>query len=69
MGHAISIRLPDEIAERLSDIAEAIDRPESFHIQKAIEADLEDLETAYDRLNDPDDPVLSVEEMRKELGR
>ena len=70
MSTAISVRVPDELASRLSEIAQETERPKSFHIQKALEAywaELADLQVAYDRLHDTTDPVISVEEMRKEL--
>ncbi len=70
MSTAISVRVPDELASRLSEIAQETERPKSFHIQKALEAylsELADLHVAYDRLHDITDSVLSVEEMRKEL--
>ena len=53
MSVAISIRLPDELAEHLKGIAKETDRPRSYIIQKAIEVYLEDysdLQVALDRL-------------------
>jgi RHH-type rel operon transcriptional repressor/antitoxin RelB len=38
MSTAISIRIPDELAARLAEIAEETERPKSFHVQKAIES-------------------------------
>jgi RHH-type rel operon transcriptional repressor/antitoxin RelB len=70
MSTAISVRVPDELASRLSEIARETERPKSFHIQKALEAylaELADLQVAYDRLLDTTDSVISIEEMRKEL--
>jgi RHH-type transcriptional regulator, rel operon repressor / antitoxin RelB len=70
MSTAISVRIPDELASRLSEIARETERPKSFHIQKALEAylaELADLHVAYDRLHDTTDSVISIEEMRKEL--
>ena len=70
MSTAISVRVPDELASRLSEIARETERPKSFHIQKALEAylaELADLHVAYDRLHDTTDAVISIEEMRKEL--
>jgi len=71
MSTAISIRIPDELAERLVEIAEETERPKSFHIQKAIEfylSELADLQIALDRLHDATDPVVSLKDMRKGLG-
>jgi RHH-type rel operon transcriptional repressor/antitoxin RelB len=70
MSTAISVRVPDELASKLSEIAKETERPKSFHIQKALEAyltELADLQVAYDRLHDTTDPVISIGEMRKEL--
>ena len=70
MSKAISIRIPDELASKLSEIAQETERPKSFHVQKALEtylAELADLQVAIYRLRDTSDPVISLEEMRKEL--
>ncbi len=70
MSTALSVRIPDELASQLSEIARATERPKSFHIQKAIEAyltEIADLQVALDRLHDTSDSVISVEDMRKEL--
>jgi RHH-type rel operon transcriptional repressor/antitoxin RelB len=71
MSTAISIRIPDELAARLAEIAEETERPKSFHIQKAIESylsELADLQVALDRLHDATDLVISLKDMRKDLG-
>ena len=70
MSTAISVRIRDDLASKLSEIAKETERPKSFHIQKAIEAyvrEQADLQIAIDRLHDTSDPVISLEEMRKEL--
>ena len=70
MSTAISVRVPDELAKKLSEIAKETERPKSFHVQKALEAyldELADLQVAIDRLHDTSDPVMSLEEMRKEF--
>ena len=70
MSKALSIRIPDDLASKLSEIAEETEKPKSFHIQKALEsylAELADLQVAYDRLHDTTDPVISIEDIRKEL--
>jgi RHH-type rel operon transcriptional repressor/antitoxin RelB len=71
MSVAISIRLPDELAEHLKGIAKETDRPRSYIIQKAIEVYLEDysdLQIALDRLRDKSDVVITSKELRKSLG-
>ena len=70
MSKAISIRIPDDLASKLAEVAKETERPKSFHVQKALEAylaDLADLQIAIDRLHDSSDPVLTIEDMRKEL--
>lgn len=71
MRATVSIRLPDELTRHLDDIAKETERPRSFHIQKALEAyieDFADLRIAIDRLRNPKDEVISSKELRKTLG-
>jgi len=70
MSTALSVRIPVDLASKLSEIAEETERPKSFHVQKALESYLTvcpDLQLAYDGLHDTTDPVITVEDMRKEL--
>ena len=70
MSKSISVRIPDELAEKLSEIARETERSKSFLVQKALEAylaELADLQVSLDRLHDASDPVISIDEMRKEL--
>lgn len=71
MSTAISIRIPEELASKLDEIARETERPKSFHVQKALEVYLNehaDLQVALDRLHDTSDPVISIDDMRSELG-
>jgi len=71
MSTAISVRIPDQLASKLSEISKETERPKSFHIQKALEAyltELADIQVAIDRIHDTSDPVISIDDMRKELG-
>lgn len=71
MSTALSVRLPDQLAKELNKVAKSTERPKSFLVQKALESylhDQADLQVALDRLRDTSDPVLSMEEMRKEIG-
>ena len=55
----------------LNNISKETERPKSFHVQKALESYLDeiaDLQVALDRLHDTSDPVISIDEMRSELG-
>jgi RHH-type rel operon transcriptional repressor/antitoxin RelB len=70
MNKALSVRITEELAIKLSEIAKETERSKSFHVQKALEAylsEIADLQVAYDRLHDTTDPVISIENMRKEL--
>jgi len=70
MSKAISVRLPDDLASKLSEIAKETERSKSFHVQKALEVylgDLADLQVALDRLHDTSDPIVTSDEIRKEL--
>jgi len=71
MSTTLSIRLPDDLASNLEDIAKETKRSKTFHIQRALEAYMEnfaDLQVALDRLQDQTDPIVSSEDMRKSLG-
>jgi len=71
MSVALSVRLPDELVKELNNVALTIERPKSFLVQKAIESylrDQADLQIGLDRLRDTTDPVISMNEMRKEIG-
>jgi len=70
MSTALSVRISDDLALKLSEISKETERPKSFHIQKALESyltEIADLQVAYDRLHDTTDRVMSVEDMRKEI--
>ena len=71
MSVALSVRLSDSLAEELNTIAKSIERSKSFLVQKALESylyDQADLQVGIERLRDISDPVVSMEEMRKEIG-
>jgi RHH-type rel operon transcriptional repressor/antitoxin RelB len=71
MSTAISVRLPQNLADQLDNIAEETERPRSYIIQKALESYMEDyadLQVALDRLHDKADPVISGKQLRKSLG-
>ena len=72
MSVSISVRLPDETARALDELASATERPKTYLILKAISAYLAeyaDYQLALDRFRDKDDPVISGAELRKRLGR
>jgi RHH-type transcriptional regulator, rel operon repressor / antitoxin RelB len=70
MSVALSVRLPNDLAAELDEVAAATERSRSYLVQKAIEAYLAeqaDLQVALDRLNDASDPRISLDAMRAEL--
>ncbi|MCF8130332.1 MAG: ribbon-helix-helix domain-containing protein [Deltaproteobacteria bacterium] len=70
MSKPLSVRVSNELALKLAELSEETERPKSFHVQKALEAylsDKADLQIALDRLHDTTDPIISFEDMRKEL--
>ncbi len=71
MSTPLSVRLPDDIAKELDEVSTITERSKSFLVQKALESYLQDqasLQISIDRLRDTSDPVITIEEMRKELG-
>ncbi len=66
MSTAISVRLPDELVKELERIANVSEKTFSFIIQRALEIYVQkiaDLQEAYDRLQDVDDPLRSSQEL------
>lgn len=71
MNNTLSVRLPEKLANALDKVSKETERPKSFHIQKALEMYFEeraDLQIALDRLNDPTDPIITLDEMREQIG-
>ena len=72
MSAALSVRLPDKLANELERVSKETERSKSFHIQKALELYLEkqaDMQIALDRYNDSTDPIISSHDMRAQLDR
>jgi RHH-type transcriptional regulator, rel operon repressor / antitoxin RelB len=71
MTEAVSVRLPEDIAKRLNELARSIDRPKTYIVTKALTEYLEEYEDyliALHRLSDKDDRVVDEKELVK-LGR
>ncbi len=71
MTEAVSVRLPDDLAKRLDDLAKSLDRPRTYIVNKALREYLEEYEDyliALHRLNDKDDKPVSAKELTR-LGR
>ncbi len=70
----LSIRLPEELENRLDDLAKSTGRTKSYYARQAIEEyieDLEDLAAAEKALRDikeGKDKLISWEEAKKQLG-
>ena len=70
MSQVISIRVDNETAEKLNEIAEETERAKAFHVQKAIEIYIKeyaDLQIPLDRLHNFNDETISTKEMRDML--
>lgn len=66
----VTARLPDELVEKADRAATRLNRSRAQLLRQALEyylADFEDLRLALDRLNDPADPVLDWEDVRRDL--
>jgi RHH-type rel operon transcriptional repressor/antitoxin RelB len=71
MSAALSVRLPEKLANELERVSKETERPKSFHIQKALELYLEaqaDMQIALDRYHDSMDPIITSHDIRDQLG-
>jgi transposase len=66
----VSARLPDELVRSIDDAARRLNRSRAEVIRQAIEYyldDVEDLRLGLERLQDPSDPVLEWDEVKRDL--
>jgi RHH-type rel operon transcriptional repressor/antitoxin RelB len=66
-----TVRLPEELASRLEQLANTTKRSKTSYIVEALERHLdecEDLELALSRFRDPDAEWIEHEDVRKELA-
>ncbi len=66
----VTARLPDDLVEKADHAASRLNRSRAQLVRQALEYyldDFEDLRLALDRLNDPADPVLDWEDVKREL--
>lgn len=71
MQKTISVRLPDELYNKLQVVAKESERSKSYMVIKALESylkDQADLQIALDRLYDTNDETLSYEAMKESFG-
>ncbi|MBE3110595.1 MAG: ribbon-helix-helix protein, CopG family [Acidobacteria bacterium] len=67
----LSLRLPEDVHDRLNRLAEKTKRTKSSFIKEMIETSLEEYEEAYlalERLNEKNARYLTTEELEEELG-
>jgi RHH-type transcriptional regulator, rel operon repressor / antitoxin RelB len=72
MSRTLSIRIADETAKALERLADTLDRPKAYVVQKALDsylAEYADYQIALERLRDKNDEIVSAAELRKRLGR
>ena len=75
MYDMLTVRLPEEIEERLAALAKATGRSKSYYAREAIQDKLEDLEDAYlgaavlERIRKGEERVLSSADMWHGLDR
>lgn len=68
MTEAISVRLPEDIANRLDMLAKSLERPKTYIVTKALREYLEEYEDyllALHRLSDKNDRIVSEKELVK----
>ncbi len=66
----LTIRLPDDLVARADAAASGLNRSRAHVLRQALEYyldDFEDLRLALDRINDPADPVLDWQDVRRDL--
>lgn len=71
MSGAISVRLPEELSEKLDRLAKSLDRSKTYIITRALNeylGEYEDYLVALNRLNDKDDRIVSKKEITDRLG-
>jgi RHH-type rel operon transcriptional repressor/antitoxin RelB len=72
MSSSLTIRIPDDIARRLDDLARSLDRPKSYIVKKAMESYIEeysDYLIAVNRLHDKEDAIITSRELKERLAR
>ena len=66
-----SVRLPDDLAQRLAQLSAVTKRPKSSFLVEALErylAEIEDLEIALSRVRDPGSEWVDHAEVKRDLG-
>jgi RHH-type rel operon transcriptional repressor/antitoxin RelB len=66
-----NVRIPDELADKVEEIAEELDRSKSYIVKKALEeyaSEYADGLIALKRSKDKNDKIITLKEMRKKFG-
>ncbi len=66
----VSARLPDELVQRIDQAAERLKHTRAEVVRQVLEyylADLEDLRLGLEALQDPADPILDWQQVKREL--
>ncbi len=69
----LSVRLPEELEQRLEALAKATGRSKTYYVREALIAKLEDMEDVYmaemvlERIASGDEKVISAEEFWREM--
>ncbi|MDO5532233.1 DUF6290 family protein [Sutterella sp.] len=70
----ITVRLPESVEKRLSELAAATGRPKSFYVREAVLEALDDLEDRYlaerevERIRSGESRIWTSEEVERILG-
>ena len=67
MTEAVSLRLPDDLAQRLDRLSKSIERSKTYIVTKALSEYMEEYEDyliALNRLNDKDDKIVTEKELK-----
>jgi predicted DNA-binding protein len=71
MSTVVATRFSDEVLAELDEVARELRRTRAEVVRRAVAiylAEYADHQIALQRLHDPDDPLLSTQEMWKHLG-
>lgn len=71
MSKMYNVRIPDELSDKVEELAQEFDRSKSYIVKKAIEEYIDeyrDAMIAKKRLEDKKDKIITDAEMRRRLG-
>jgi len=71
MTTSITVRIPDNLANQIDELAVSLERSRAYLVKKAVEmylSEYADYLIALERLRDKDDDIISETEMRQSLG-